>query len=520
MSGGPGRVEPTGDRVAVSVLTPVLDEEDGIGATVAAMRAQDLDGGFELLFVDGGSTDGTRAILDELAAEDPRVRVLDNPARRVPQALNIGLRAAGGAYVARMDAHTLYPRDYLRRGIGLLERGDVDWASGPQLAHGVGRWSRRVERALRSPLGVGGATFRTAEEEIEVDSGFTGVWRRETLEAHGGWDEDWPVNQDAELAARIRAAGGRIVCVPEMGARYVPRDSLAALARQYWRYGRYRAKTSRRHPESMRRSHVLAPGLVLTLLAAALPLGRLTTAARAGALVYAAAVLAESVRGAGTPRGREAPALAAVLATMHLPWGLGFLVGCARFGPPLRALGQLARSPSAPSAPRPVRFFRGVRRGTEDGGVRPGQQAPDFAAPDQDGERVRLSELRGRPVVLYFYPEASTPGCTVQACGVRDRSPDYERARAVVLGVSPDEPPKLRRFADEHDLRFTLVSDPGAEIAAAYGALARRPRLPWRTRAVKRSTFVIGPDGLVTHVFAEVDPTGHDEQVLEALEAS
>ena len=102
-------------------------------------------------------------------------------------------------------------------------------------------------------------------------SGFTGIWLRSTLETHGGWDEGWPQNQDAELAARIRDAGGRIVCVPEMAAEYVPRDSLKALARQYFRYGLYRAKTSGRHPESMAASHLLPPAVAACLAGALLP---------------------------------------------------------------------------------------------------------------------------------------------------------------------------------------------------------------------------------------------------------
>ena len=186
----------------------------------------------------------------------------------------------------------------------------MDWVSGPQLAVGTDKWSARVALALSSPLGAGGAKFRRrTDDEIEVDSGFTGVWRRDCLERYGGWDEGWPVNQDHELAARIRADGGRIVCIPEMAAEYIPRNSLGRLAKQYWRYGIYRAKTSRAHPESMRRSHVLAPGLALTAAAAASlaprPIRR-PAQARASA-IYVLALLIASLReaGAGWLRGRR-----------------------------------------------------------------------------------------------------------------------------------------------------------------------------------------------------------------------
>lgn len=328
---------------AVSVLVPVLDEAPYLDRALDRMLAQTVPGGVEILCVDGGSTDGSRDILERRAGADPRVRVLDNPAGRTPQALNIALRAARGAYVARMDAHTWYPDDYLERGVNRLQRGDVAWVSGPQVAEGEGPWSRRIARALQTPMGIGGAKFRTAGEETEVDSGFTGVWRRETVVAQDGWDEGWPINQDGELAARIRADGGRIVCVPEMAASYVPRDSLRKLARQYWRYGQYRVKTSVRHPTSMRRSHVLAPGLVLTLAAAVAP-GPQRRPARVGVAAWAAAAgvtaARESARGASPA---DAASLPLVLATMHLSWGAGFLVGCAKFGVPAAALARILR---------------------------------------------------------------------------------------------------------------------------------------------------------------------------------
>jgi succinoglycan biosynthesis protein ExoA len=328
---------------AVSVLVPVLNEEAYLDRALDLMLGQTVPGGVEVLCVDGGSTDRTREILEARAADDPRVRVFDNPAKRTPQALNIALGNARGAYVARMDAHTWYPETYLEHGVARLERGDVAWVSGPQIAEGEGTWSRRIARALGTPLGIGGAKFRTAQDELEVDSGFTGVWKRETVEAQGGWDEGWPINQDGELAARIRAEGGRIVCIPEMAASYVPRDSLRKLARQYWRYGQYRVKTSVRHPESMRRSHVLAPGLALTVLASLVP-SPLRALARLGAgawlLAAGATAARETTRGASPA---DAASLPLVLATMHLAWGFGFLYGCVRFGVPARALARVLR---------------------------------------------------------------------------------------------------------------------------------------------------------------------------------
>src|SRR3954451_19291508 len=262
--------------VVVSTLTPVLNEERFIRETVAALQAQDLHGEAEFLFMDGRSTDRTREILEGLAVADPRIRVLDNPAGHTASGLNIGLRAARGEYVARIDAHTRYPVHYLSRGIERLRQGGVDWVSGPQVPVPGGGWSPDVPRALSTPLATGRSNRWDSDVaqsgrggEVELATGvFTGIWRRETLDRLGGWDEGWPINQDSEMAARVLRGGGRIVSLPELGAQYAPRDSLRKLARQYRRYGMYRAKTSLRHPQTVRPSHVAMPALVSAAAAA------------------------------------------------------------------------------------------------------------------------------------------------------------------------------------------------------------------------------------------------------------
>ena len=329
--------------VDVSVLVPVLNEEEHLRGAARAMLAQEFDGTVEFLFIDGGSEDASPAILAELARSDPRVKVLANPLRRTPQALNIGLRAARGEVIARMDAHTIYPTRYLEIGIERLRRGDVASVSGPQLAVGVDRGSRRVALALRTTLGSGGARFRREmAEEVEVDSGFTGMWRRSTLLAYGGWDEEWLNDQDVELAARLRKDGGRIVCVPEMAAEYIPRGTLRNLARQYSTYGRYRVKTARRHPESMRRSQIIPAGLALASTSAVIAPRPLRSLPRMGVAAYAATLLAMSARVAARGEGADAVMLPGIWATMHLSYGLGFLAGCVRYGVPRAAIAQLA----------------------------------------------------------------------------------------------------------------------------------------------------------------------------------
>jgi len=357
------------------VLVPVLNEGDDVRQIVAAMQEQSYPyGEVELIFADGLSEDSTRDHLEQAAAMDPRIKVLDNPRRGTASGLNVCLGAARCEYVARMDAHTIYPERYLALGVERLRRGDVGWVAGPQVPTASGRIGSAVAAALETPLGRGGsrkweaagqgtlahgvgdeapgrqtAGAQTAvapqplTSEYDLDTGvFCGVWRRDELLEVGGFDEGWPRNQDSELAARFLRRGRRIVCLPEMAASYRPRESLRGLWRQYREYGAYRAKTARRHPTSLRRSAVLPPLLVLDAVAAALVPRALGRLARAGAGLYGAALTSASLQAVRHGRRGDALLLPVVLVTMHAAHGLGFLEGAARWGVPWAALLRIA----------------------------------------------------------------------------------------------------------------------------------------------------------------------------------
>ena len=149
--------------------------------------------------------------------------------------------------------------------------------------------------------------------------------------------------------------------------------------------------------------------------------------------------------------------------------------------------------------------------------VEVGQSAPDFELPDQNGEPVRLSDLRGQRIVLYFYPKADTPGCTTQACGIRDHAADYDAADAVVLGISPDTVKDVKTFADKCDLRFHLLADADHAVAEAYGVWVEKHRYGRTYWGNERTTFVIDADGQVAEVLRNVKPAQHDDLVLGAL---
>jgi peroxiredoxin Q/BCP len=150
--------------------------------------------------------------------------------------------------------------------------------------------------------------------------------------------------------------------------------------------------------------------------------------------------------------------------------------------------------------------------------IEAGEKAPDFELPDQDGRTVKLSDFRGEPVVVYFYPKAATPGCTTQACGVRDHRADYAKAGAVVLGISPDLVAKVKKFHEKEGLNFALLADEDHGVADVYGVWVQKSMYGRTYMGNERTTFVIDGDGRVTKVLRKVKPATHDELVLRALE--
>ena len=150
--------------------------------------------------------------------------------------------------------------------------------------------------------------------------------------------------------------------------------------------------------------------------------------------------------------------------------------------------------------------------------IEPGDEAPDFELPDQDGRAVKLSDFRGQPVVVYFYPKADTPGCTTQACGVRDHRADYAKVGATVLGISPDPVKKVKKFHEKYDLDFALLADEGHAVADSYGVWAEKSMYGKTYFGNERTTFVIDLAGRVAEVLRKVKPAEHDALVLAVLE--
>lgn len=302
---------------------PARNEAATITACVTSILAQEVDGGLEVLVVDGMSSDRTAQLAEAAGAV-----VVPNPDRLTPAALNRGLEAARGDILIRFDAHSEMPPGYVDRLVRALgeEVGAVNvggWAE----VRGSGPWSRAIAAALRSPAGVGNSRLwrrpQPGTGRRDVETVPFGCFRVDTLRRAGGWREDLVRNQDFELNHRLRQAGGRIVFEPGVWFVYHPRESVTALAGQYWGFGRYKAVTLAIAPESLKWRQ-LAPVGLLGLVAFAAAPTRLAPAARTLLVGYAALVAVIAGRADGG--WRTAP----VLATIHLSWGAGLLSGLGR----------------------------------------------------------------------------------------------------------------------------------------------------------------------------------------------
>ena len=311
----------------VSVVLPVLNEERHLADAVGSILAQDYPGPIEIVLALGPSTDHTDDVAARLAAEDPRVRTVRNPTGRTPQGLNLAIGASAYPVVARVDGHAQIPSDYLRTAVRLLETNKADNVGGLMWAEGVTDVEKAIARAMTSKLGVGNARFHVGGEEGPADTVYLGVFRRTALERVGGYDEEFARAQDWEMNYRIRATGGLVWFSPDLRVTYRPRPSLAALARQYYFYGRWRREVMRRHPESVNVRY-LAPPVALVGFTGGLVAGvagvRWAFVLPAGyvVLVAAGSVL---IGGGLPPRARLT--LPVVLAVMHGSWGSGFLSG-------------------------------------------------------------------------------------------------------------------------------------------------------------------------------------------------
>jgi glycosyltransferase involved in cell wall biosynthesis len=310
-----------------SVVMPVLNGEQVVADAVVAALDQDYAGPLEVVIAHGPSTDGTAALLDRISA-DPRVTVVANPSGATAAGLNAAIAASQGPVIVRCDAQARLPRDYVRRAVEILAETGADNVGGVQAAEGEAFLQRAIAIAQTTPIGVGDARYRTGGQPGPVDTVYLGVFRREALERIGGFDEGQVRNQDYELNWRLRDTGGTVYFHPDLRVAYRPRASLRALWRQYWQYGVWKRVMLRKHPQSLRWRQTAPPLLVLGLLwSLAMLFTPWPWTATIVPGLYVAVLLGSALVEAVRRRDPAALVLPLVLPTMHLGWGLGFLVG-------------------------------------------------------------------------------------------------------------------------------------------------------------------------------------------------
>lgn len=316
----------------VTIAIPCLNEEHYIEACLEDLFAQDYPAeSIEILIGDGMSTDRTRAIVTEIAERRPgRIRVIDNPRRLQAAAMNAMIAESRGEIIVRMDVHARYATDYVRQCVTVLKETGAENVGGAQRAIPKTWFQKALCAALDSPLAVGGARYRNADAEGEVDTVFLGAFRRRVFDAVGGYDPNAITNEDAELNQRIRNHGGKIHLSRKIVVHYFPRDSFESLAKQYFKYGKGRARTLLKH-RSFPTPRPAIPFAMVATGATLLASSRLRPLAPLVFGLYGAAVVVEAVR-VTTKRGIHlAPIVAAIFPVLHVSHGVGFGVGLVHY---------------------------------------------------------------------------------------------------------------------------------------------------------------------------------------------
>ncbi len=343
--------DPAGTAPPVSVIMPVRDEERHLAEAVRHVLGQEYDGELELVIAVGPSRDRTEEIARRLAERDGRIIVVANPSGQRPDGLNAAVRASRHGIVVRVDGHALLPPGYIATAVRTLRETGAVNVGGIMAAEGITPFQRAVAWAMTSPAGVGAARFHTGGSPGPADTVYLGAFRREAIEAVGGYDERYERAEDWEMNHRIRERGGLIWFQPEMRVTYRPRATVAALAEQYFHYGRWRRVVARQHAGTINLRYLAPPAAVAAIAAGTVAGAVGVSAQAAGAwgwwpglltaglvipVAYLAGVLAVTATAVRALRGRALAWLPVVLATMHACWGAGFLTSPRRLAPAAR----------------------------------------------------------------------------------------------------------------------------------------------------------------------------------------
>lgn len=314
-------------RPLVSIVMPAFNEEAYIEACLRSIQRQDYPRDrIEILIADGRSTDRTRECIAEVAADDPRITVVDNPDRLQAPGLNLLIAKAKGDVIVRMDVHCEYAPTYVSQCVAVLHATGAVNVGGAQRPKARTRFQHVLSSVLSSPLAVGGAKYRDANQEGFVDTVFLGAFRKDTLLEVGGYDPKAVTNEDAELNWRLRQHGGKVYLSRDIEVHYYPRDSYRALAKQYFRYGMGRARTVLKTGR-VDAPRSVAPFAMLVGAAGMVALRRLRPLVGPAALAYGAITLAEAIRVAHQHGVRGVAIAWGIFPVLHVSHGAGFGMG-------------------------------------------------------------------------------------------------------------------------------------------------------------------------------------------------
>ena len=308
---------------AISVILPVLNEEPHLADSVSAILSQDYLGSFEIILALGPSRDQTNMIAESLAQRDSRIKLVMNPSGKTAAGLNLAIAASESPVIVRVDGHAKIPNNYLSLAVSILRESGAVNVGGVMAAEGVTNFEIAVSRAMRSALGVGASRFHTGGNAGEADTVYLGAFRREAINAVGGFDERYTRAQDWELNHRLRKNGGKIYFDPRLQVTYRPRPNLKKLAKQYFQYGRWRRVVSRSHPGTVNLRYLAPPftllGTITSLLLGLLidPFLFIPTAVYGIFLLISSIFISKTIR--------EFILLLAIIPTMHFAWGAGFV---------------------------------------------------------------------------------------------------------------------------------------------------------------------------------------------------
>jgi succinoglycan biosynthesis protein ExoA len=307
----------------ISVILPVLNEEDHLEESIRAILTQDYAGEFEIILALGPSKDRTDQIAARLSEENSRIILVSNPTGKTAAGLNLALRHSQREIIVRVDAHAEIPQNYLHLVVEILNQTGAVNVGGVMGAEGVTLFESAVAAAMRSPFGVGGSRFHTGGKPDFVDTVYLGAFRRQAVVDAGGFDERFIRAQDWELNYRLRQNGGKIYFDPRLHVTYRPRPNFRRLAKQYFEYGRWRRVIARKYPETINYRYLAPPlaliATVISLFAGAFidPSLYLPAATYITFIAITPLFISKDLA--------HYPVLVFILPTMHFSWGFGFL---------------------------------------------------------------------------------------------------------------------------------------------------------------------------------------------------